>query len=668
MSSSFSISYIFTLIDRFSPAAAAMAGAAGRLQAGIAAAGAAMAGLVVRMTALTAGVGLLGAAFAVGGIRRAAEFEEALTSLRRVTNISREEMLAYGKDALKVGVETGKSGVAIANIMTEGALLGVRGQKSLEEFARTVAKVSVTWDDMGDKMAGRSLATLSAQWFSELSPEEGTKRLNEVADAVNELSNRSAFKAPELLKAYERGGVMAKQFGLTPEQFAAYAGAALVVSEKSGELQGTRARMTFQKLAQNISNPTKRASEAMDTLGYTPQTLSAMVKADPQAALLDIMARTDKAAAGDNLKRIAILGDLVDKRSAAQISAISSNINEYKKQLAIVDDAWAKKLSKDKEFMQWLKNGSEGLQQIGQQLERYNQVVTRSGSVNREFQNRTESLNFAMNQLGEAWDRLRINMSMPLLAPLRHATNYLTDFVNVIGDIAEKSPSMGALIGTGMISWIAAAGTAAAAAGAKLLGFNGAYTALMAFAGGAAGVALVITLTFIGLNYWEQIKTALTEPHEFKIKFPDAPPWLKAWMDIVGEENAKTMDAVKNSGAMNPAVANSELNKSSWWRWMFNISETPALPSLPPASGGGMPLPEANPNRIPQAAAERLQIESQIKGQIDPLQVHAEPITVNVTGQVNGPVSGTGTGALTTNAPRGVSTEAAGSTSTAVAP
>ena len=657
---SFSVEYIFSLVDRFSGPAVAMAAAAGRMKAAIASAGAAMASLAVRMAALSVAGGAMTLAFVVGGVKRAAEFEEALTSLRRVTNISREEMLKYGQDALRVGVETGKSGVAIAGIMTEGALLGIRGQKSLEEFARTVAKVSVTWDDMGEKMASRSLATLSAQWFSDLAPEKATMRLNEMADAVNELSNRSAFKAPELLKAFERGGVMAKNFGLTPEQFAAYAGTALVVSEKSGELQGTRARMTFQKLAQNIANPTKRAKGAMDELGYTSAQMSAMVKADPQAALLDIMTRVDKVAAGDNLKKIAILGDLVDKRSAAQISAISANMNEYKKQLAIVDDTWAKKLATDKDFMKWLKNGSEGLQQIGEQLERNNRIVTRSGSVNREFANRTESLNFALTQLGVAWDRFRILLAMPLLEPLRNATNVVTDLVSALGNMAEASPTLGAMMTGGAISGIIALGAAAGAAVSKVMGFTSAYTTLAAVAATAAKISLFLTVVAVGVgsamwiyNNWDKLREYAANPIKFDVIWPQAPEWVGWLFDPkkngpTGAEYARRTDP----------EANSALYNSPWARWFFNMPDQP--PAAMQTGPGGVPLPERNPNSIPQAAAERLQIESQIKGQIDPLQIHADPIQVIVSGQVNGPVSGTGSGQLQSNAPRGVSTQEAG--------
>lgn len=691
---SFSISYIFSLVDKFTPGAAAISAAATNMRGAIAAAGAAMGPLIARMAAVAAGVGLLAAAFVLGGVKQAAAFEESLTSLRRVTNISREDMLAYGRDALKVGVQTGRSGEAIAAIMTEGSLLGIRGQKPLMEFARLAAKVGVTWDDMGDKMAAEGLGTLSAQFFSNMAPEDATRRLQETADAINEISNRSAFKAPELLKAFKKGGAAAADIGLTPEQYSAYIGTAMVRGSKSGDLQGTRAEMTFRKLAQNAVDPTKRAAEAMRQLGYTPKSLRAAINANPQDAILDILERTKKYAGDDRLKGMAVIGDLVDKRSASQLTSMSGNINEYKKQLAIADDAYAAKFAKDDGFMAWLRNGDEGLKQIADQLQRYNKVVTRSGSVNREFGNKTESLNFAIAQLGLSWDRFRILLAMPLLEPLRHITNGLSDFTNALGDIAERSPAVGTMMTGGLMAGMTAMGAAVAAAGAKMLGFTGAYATLATIAKTAGRISLWVGVTiaaYEGLRWiythWPQLKAWAADPLNFEIHFPDAPPWLKQFLDYKAmtktqDEAAKAYRDMSAGKGLPGDLAAAKNGPGPWnlWGLIGGGAASPSdewyaqmagrisafnLPPMPAAAGavGGPPLPAPNPDRIPQAAAERVQIESTIRGEIAPLQVTATPITVHVTGQVNGPVTGTGSGSLSTNAPRGVSTSEAGSTS-----
>lgn len=682
---SFSISYIFSLVDKFTPGAAAITAAATGMRGAIAAAGAAMGPLIARMAAVAAGVGLLAAAFVLGGVKQAAAFEESLTSLRRVTNISREDMLAYGEDALKVGVRTGKTGEEIASMMTEGALMGIRGRKTLAAFAETVAKVSVTWDDMGEKMASRSLSTLTSQWFSDLAPEDAARRLNETADAINELSNRSAFKAPELLKAFERGGVAAKKFGLSPEQFSAYAGTSLVVGEKSGELQGTRARMTFTKLTRNLAAPTKGFSGALKLLKMSREQMGQQLLNSPQDLMLNIMERMQGL---DKIQQESVASGLLDAKSSAQFGAVAANLNEYKKQLAIVDDSYAAKFAKDDGFMSWLRNGGEGLKDIANQLDRYNKISTRSGSVNREFGNRTESLNFALKQFGASWDRFRILLAMPLLEPLRRVTNGLSDFTNALGDIAERSPAVGTMMTGGLMAGMTAMGAAVAAAGAKMLGFTGAYTALAALASTAGILSIGIAVTVVGIaamywiyDNWSRLKELAADPLKFKVIFPDAPEVLKNLPDAVALAMSKTKEVLMDS-PMGPALGavgsalNGPVGQTLNWLalgpppdWMLPYTAADRfsfgagmgganMPYMPPATA-----PAPNPDRIPQAAAERVQIESTIRGEIAPLQVTATPITVHVTGQVNGPVTGTGSGSLSTNAPRGVSTSEAGSTS-----
>lgn len=660
MSASFSVQYIFHLIDRFTPGATAMAGAATKLQGALAAAGAAMAPLIARMAALGAATAAIGVAFVLGGVRKAAAFEEALTSLRRVTNISRQEMLAYGKDALRVGVETGQTGVAIANIMTEGALMGVRGQKTMEEFARTVAKVAVVWDNISHQEAAKGLASIQAKWLADLPPDEAVKRLNEIANSMNELSNRSPFKAPELLKFMGAASAAGRRFGLTPEQLAAFGGTSMVVDQASGAQQATRAIMTFTKLQQAAAAPMDKQIKAIKALGYKGGEFAQRMRDNPQMFMLDFLTRLSKL---DKMKQAAVVTDLMTIKSMRQMTALANNINEYKRQLLIADKTTAQFLKNDKPFMEWLENGSEGMKELAQQIKGYGDIVTRNGSVDREFANRTQSLNFALSQLSSAWERFRINMSMPLLEPLRQATNGLTAFINELGNITEKTPAMGALIMPGLIAWITSAGAAAAAATAKIFGFNTAFATLMSFASGAAALALLITITFIGLNYWEEIKTMLSEPQQLSIKFPDAPEWLKFWMNRVGETNQSTMNALEASptrktigDTIDKFTPGTEAHYS-FNKWL----EGTWFGQMMMGIGLAQPTPPPSAERVPGAAAERLQIESQVKGQIDPLQVQIQtPGSVQLT-LPNGMVAGSVPVGATSNAPRGVSTQEAGS-------
>lgn len=192
-----------------------------------------------------------------------------------------------------------------------------------------------------------------------------------------------------------------------------------------------------------------------------------------------------------------------------------------------------------------------------------------------------------------------------------------------------------------------------------------------------------ISLTIMGLagmkwiyNNWPQLKAWAADPLNFQVHFPGAPEWLKEFMDFGRNDAqrakaAKDLETLNSTGKLPQDLADAK-NQPGLWN-LFGLlggGATPPVPQLnqvpipnlpaamPPP---GMPLPAPNPNRIPEAAAERIRVESQIRGEIAPLQVTATPIEVRVTGQVNGPISGTGSGSLSTNAPRGVSTSEAGS-------
>lgn len=668
MSASFSVQYIFHLIDRFTPGATAMAGAATKLQGALAAAGAAMAPLIARMAALGAAVAVVGGAFILGGVRKAARFEEALTGLRRVANLSREEMLAYGKDALKVSVTTGRTGVEIANIMQEGALMGVRGQKVMKSYAETVAKLAVVWDDISHREAAQGLASIQAKFFADLAPDEAIKRLDQVADSMNELSNRSPFKAPELLKFMSGAAPAGRDFGLSAEQLAAFGGASMVLGENSGAKQATRAIMTFTKLQQAAANPLPKQIQAIRAIGYKPGEFEKRMRDNPQLFLLDFFGRLEKM---DPLKRSTAIMDLVTVKSMRQMKSLANNLNEYKRQLVISDKAMAAHLKNDEKFMEWLKNGSEGMRQLYDQLKNHGDIISRNGSVEREFQNYMEALNRAVAQLSAAWDRLRITMSMPLLGPLRHATNWLTGLVSGMADMAEYSKLAGVTMMTGLVAGVTALSAAAGAGVAKLLGFTTAAQNLWTVAAIAGKVTLWLTVVTVGIasamwiyDNWEKLREYVQNPLTFSINWPDAPGWVKWLFDPKGGGAGQW-----EFDRRNDPVANKEIMKDSWWRRMFNLQEPPpsddwyaqqlarirgmqtGLPALPP--NAGMPLPAPNP--------ERLHIESQVKGQIDPLQVQIQtPGSVQLT-LPNGMVAGSVPVGATSNAPRGVSTQEAGS-------
>lgn len=688
---SFSVQYIFTLVDRFTPGAGKLAAAATRIRGALAAAGSSMMGFVRAAGLAAAALGVLGAAFVLGGVKQAAAFEDAMANVRRVTDITRQEMLDYGKDALKIGVATGQSGEQIAGIMKNAAMMGLRGRETLGAFAEVVSQVAVAWDDISTEQASDQLARLTAKFFGDKSPAEQAANIRDVADAINELANRSAFKAPELLKYYDRASAAAKRFGLTAQQAAAYGGTALVVGEPSGEVQGTRARMTFQRLVQAATGKTSSRGKrtalgtAFNLLGVTQKQYAEMLNNDPQRLLVKLAKRMNGM---DKTTKQIVANGLFDSKSGAQFLSIADNVNEYLRQLAIADDSWAKELSQDKEFMDWLRNGAEGNKELADQLERYGRIASRMGSVQREFAKRTETLNFAWKQLGLSFDRVQILAAMPLLEPLRNITNGLTGVMNRLGDFAQDSPQIfsnlmkglgsAAILGAGygllqLTAWMTGAATAGAAL--KALGLISIKFAV---------VALGIAAAYWVYDNWAKLKELAADPLKFDIIFPDAPDWLKNFFSGVATEKAKQQarwaeeafakdtrnndwmaySNVVNMEAYRKAKAASDEARRTYTPfqqmqsavtpdvgWFGRLTGTDGYdwsnPTIHPGFNGGQ-----NAAAIPQSMAP---VEVRSHTSFDPAT-----IKVNVTGTVNGPVTGSGSGTINAKPARGVSAGDAG--------
>ncbi|MEQ8823846.1 MAG: phage tail tape measure protein [Filomicrobium sp.] len=658
MAASYSIEYIFLLRDRFSAIARILAMNAKKMHAAVAAAGAALGGLTTRLAAAAAAVGVLAAALVVSAIPAAAKFEDAMANVRRVTDITRQEMLDYGKDALKVGVGVAKSGEAIANIYTQGALMGIRGKDTLKSFADTVAKVSVAWDDISETTAASQLARIQAKFFSSLAPEKATQRIRETADAINELANRSAFKAPELLSGFDRGGAAAFQFGLTPEQTAAYLGSALVLGEPQGFLQGTRMRMTLRRLFESTTKRTRdrkgrlnATGKAFDLLGMTQDQFRGNIASDPIVAVLDLMERMQPL---DKFQRQMVTKGLMTERAAAQFSSIAENVNEFKRQLVIADDRMAGMLSRDTKFMEWLRNGSKGHREIADQLERYARISSRVGSVNREFGKRTETVRFAADQLGVSLARIVKLIGLPYLEPLRNFINSLTDISVGLGDwIANNEALATSILDGAMITGLVGMGAMLLKVAAWATGAASGMAALAAIAGTAITFVIAVTGATWLIHNWQAIKDFFDKPHTLKLHWPEMPEGLKRFVDYMSESR-DIGRARREDRARAAARAAQTANWSDWWQawgsggdnsdtnnrptkeWfnkmqsLVNGLNVPRLTPPPTVGrfpdGTAVPGPTPNPNRIPQ-----MQVESRVH-----VENTFQPATVHVQGRLEG--------------------------------
>lgn len=524
----YNISYVFRLVDQFTGGSVGMVAAMGRITNAARAMGGALAGLA----AAGAMVSFFG-----GAVKAASSWEDRMANVARTADLTRGQMIEYGKDAMKLSVQLGTPVEKIADTMSRLASQGLRDQAMLKAFTELTTKAAVAWDDITPEEAGKSIGKFSQIWFGDLGPEATLKSVRDLGDVINELSNRSNFKAPQLLKYLDRVSPTFKQLGFSSAEASAFGGTVLATGVESGQLQGTRAEMTVRKLLEAATNPTKNQKKGLAGLGFTQESYQNMIKSlGPMDSMLQIIERMNSL---DPMTRMASINNLVGTRQGAQFMQLAGNLNEFKRQLAIADDGYAKRFSQDASFMEWLKStGKYG--DMVQMLEQYGKILSRTNSLEREFQKRSDTLKFAVAQREAAWERFKITSGIPLLKPAADANRWMAGAIDSITDQIEANPNFGIGLTAALGAALAASLGTAIWAG---LGASGGLLTRLAVGGIIGGGTLLLTVALVGagawiIANWQWFWDAISKPLDFKINWPSAPAWLMPLINFTNDQFA----------------------------------------------------------------------------------------------------------------------------------
>lgn len=675
----YNISYTFRLIDQFSAGAGGMAAAAGRLTS-------AMSRLGVAGAAAGAG---LGAVF-VGGLQAAAKFEDKMSEVRKVVpDMTKDMMWKMGDEVMRLSAWSGMAKNDVAEIFASGARMGIRGTDALSKFAETIVKVKTAWDGVSAKDAGEAMATISGKFFGNIDPLEAQKRMIGVADAINYLGqNTAAVKPSELLKFFQRGGAQLSMMGFTPEEASAYGAAALTSGSNSGAMEGTLTRSTMQRLRTNAIHMTK-GKKALADLGLDSTQFGIALNKNGPEAIMELMDRVAKVPAND---RGMLLKNLLgDQRATSQFENIIKQLNEYKRALATTSPKWAERFLKDKDFVDWLgKARPDQLKLLQQQQGSDGQKTPLSlGSVDQEFKARMETLVQQMNRASEAFDNMRITMTKPILEPLAGGFSWLADMTESFRQSESAVKALGVALGV-----VGAAGALAGlgALTAWATGMSSAMAGLMLLGAGALGLTVAVALVGAGawiFMNWDSFVAKVTQPLDIKINWPNAPDWLQ-WLpnlinDVSGarDKELRAQEKFRKIGfeddAYQPRWAMPS-NADGMAKVISDAARRGAagdpFAQFPMVGGinkpgGGFFNTMADLGRSDQAIAAdaawagkdnigssspAASIPQSVSVSIDPVTFNPATVNVNVTGQVNGPLQGTGSGTLQAEAARGTST------------
>lgn len=220
-----------------------------------------------------AGAGILGlGAIIAGSVKKAADFESQLASLKAVSNATGREMQLLRKQAMEAGAATKYSALQAAQAQTELAKGGLSTAKILSGgLSGALALAAAGEMDLADAAA----TTANALNLFKLNGTQATH----VADAMAQAANSTTADVSDFAMALTQGGAAAKAAGLTFDQ-TMVALEALANAGVKGSDAGTSLKAAFTQLA----SPTKQQADLADKLGVNFFKANGHMKEMPQIA------------------------------------------------------------------------------------------------------------------------------------------------------------------------------------------------------------------------------------------------------------------------------------------------------------------------------------------------------------------------------------------------
>ncbi|MDV6249245.1 phage tail tape measure protein, partial [Wolbachia endosymbiont of Zaprionus taronus] len=367
----------------------------------------------------TIGLGLTLAA----PIKVAIDFESAMADVKKVVQFDEDDAI-HDKKAAEFGQKLKElsrtiplSATELAQIAASGGQLGVP-QEDLIKFATTVAKMSTAFD-MSAEEAGDSIAKLANVYGIKVS------EMERVGNIINHLSDDTAAKAGDMVKALAIVGGTAKQFGLNVKETSSLVNAFISLGKQPAKA-ATAINALLSKL-QTAEGQSKEFKAALEDMGITAEEMTQMISKNGQDALLYFFETLEKV---DNQERSQILLNLFGQEYQDDIALLVGSLKNYKDAI--------NNLAEEKKFEK---------------------------SMQKEFDNRAATTANNLRLLRNAIAEVGMNLGSVMLPPLKWISSLLREITNPIARFAEKFP----VITTGIMSVITAL------IGLKVLVVSGGY-------------------------------------------------------------------------------------------------------------------------------------------------------------------------------------------------
>lgn len=353
-------------------------------------------------------------------INAAMAFESAMADVTKVVDFGGSAGIkAFQKDLLDLSARLPVAVTGLAEIAAAAGQAGIAGNE-LTKFTEGAAKVGVAFDIAAGK-AGDALAKLrTGLGYS-------TDQVFRLADAMNELSNRQASSASDVLDFTTRVGAQAKMYGFAAEQAAAF-GSAMIAAGAAPEVAATSFNNMGRALTRGAA-ATKAQRGAFKALGLDAKKVAASMQRDAISTTTDVMERIAKLPAE---QRASIVSQLFGDEARA-LGPLLTNLGLLRESLDVVADE-----------------------------------TTYAGSATKEYEARSKTAANAIQLFRNRIERLSISIGNALLPALTSIMDTLAPMVDRLSDLAAAYPKLTAAVvstAAGLVAFRIAAIGAAFAAG-----------------------------------------------------------------------------------------------------------------------------------------------------------------------------------------------------------
>lgn len=205
-------------------------------------------------TGAAVGIAAIGAA-AVVSIKKAANFEQAMSEVQAVTKASAGDFKRLSDAALNLGAKTGVGATKAAGALAELAKGGLSTEQTIGALSGTIAMSQAG----GLELADAATTVAQALNLFALKGEDASH----VADAFATAANRTTADVSFFAQGLAQGGAAAKAAGLNFDETTA----ALETLAANGFKSGSDAGTSLKTALTQIAKPTKQAAEEAKKLG-----------------------------------------------------------------------------------------------------------------------------------------------------------------------------------------------------------------------------------------------------------------------------------------------------------------------------------------------------------------------------------------------------------------